>query len=277
MPDKNNREKEEEKSQTKHTRSAVKEAPKEIVQPEPEQNQTQESGDISKREPEDKPSNRHYTRYLDKVLVWAHLKQKSWVVWLPVMLSVVILLITIFQSYVIQRQSDAMDKQVDLMAKQLEVQSVSERPYIYVKAAMMPNLAPNQPLQAVIIISNGGRTPAKDLNFTIEVAANANYVYFLGFPESNAPLAEVLFLAAGGEQSMGNAPADAVTLDNKFFEDVMNGKEYLIIHGKGRYRDFANVEFPFEEYCFAFSPEFKQFVTCQPDIYGASREKEQEK
>lgn len=206
---------------------------------------------------------------IDKILVWFDLKKQLLTVSLPITLSFVILIVTIAQSCIYQRQLDAMNKQVDLMNKQVEIQSLAERPYIVVKSATIPNLVPTQPVNAVITIANRGRTPAQDLNITIEVAATPNTIYALGFPDTGARPADGLFLAAGDEISLENAPADAVTLNADYLSDVLNGKNFLMIHGKGTYKNLADIEFPVDEYCFYFS-RHKQFIQCSPEMYGAN-------
>lgn len=220
------------------------------------------------------PDRPFHSRDVEQFLIWAHLKKHSFAIWLPVVLSTVVLIVIIVQAIIYKRQLNAMDKQVELMRRQLDAQAVSERPYIIIKSAMIPNLVPNQPLSPVVTIANRGRTPAQDLNVTAEIAAQAGYIYVLGFPDAKVRPFIVPFLAAGDETGFEGAPADAVSLDSKFLDDAIDGKEYLIIHGKGSYKNLAGIEYPLDEYCFFYSSTYKQFTPCNPEMYGANRKKE---
>ena len=77
----------------------------------------------------------------------------------------------------------------------------------------------------------------------------------------------IAFFAAGDRVGVGGAPADAATLDAKFFSDAMEGKESLMIHGQGSYEDMTGKEYPIE-YSFGYHPAVKGFVA---DFGGPNR------
>ena len=77
----------------------------------------------------------------------------------------------------------------------------------------------------------------------------------------------VAFLAPGDKVSVQGAPANAATLDTKFFNDAMAGKESFMIHGKGSYEDMTGHEYPIE-YSFGYHPAANGFVA---DFLGPNR------
>ncbi|HYY98969.1 MAG TPA: hypothetical protein VE642_10280 [Pyrinomonadaceae bacterium] len=72
--------------------------------------------------------------------------------------------------------------------------------------------------------------------------------------------------------SLGAAPADVKTLDAKAVAEINSGGELLYIHGTGTYRDMSDKEYPIY-YCFYYSSVYKNWGSCPPEFYGASRKK----
>jgi hypothetical protein len=146
--------------------------------------------------------------------------------------------------------------------------SILDRPYVVIESASIPGLAPNRPLSPVITIANKGRTPAQHLAMSLEIAAKPGFIWVLGFgKDSGRRPVGVAFLAPGDRVSVGGAPADAVTLDSKFFNDAMEGKESIMIHGQGTYEDMAGGEHPIE-YSFGYHAQAKAFIA---DFLGPNR------
>ncbi len=138
--------------------------------------------------------------------------------------------------------------------------SIAERPYVVVESAMLTDLSPNKPINAFITIVNKGRTPAQHVSLSLQIAAKAGTIYWLGFGKDDGrrPV-NIAFLAAGDRVRVQGAPADDITLDAKFFDEAMKGRESLMIHGLGSYEDMAGTEYPME-YAFGYVPSSRAFA-----------------
>ena len=146
--------------------------------------------------------------------------------------------------------------------------SIADRPYVVVEAAYVPDLVPNRPLSPVITIVNKGRTPAQHLAASLEIAAKPGFAWVLGFgKDSGRRPVSVAFLAPGDRVNVQGAPADAVTLETDFFNNIMAGKESFMIHGKGTYDDMTGKEYPIE-YAFGYHAQAHAFMA---DFGGPNR------
>jgi hypothetical protein len=146
--------------------------------------------------------------------------------------------------------------------------SIAERPYVVVESALLTTVAPNEPTSPMITIVNKGRTPAQHISLSLKIAAKPGFVYWLGFGDDDGrhPV-NIASLAAGDRVSVRGAPADEVTLHTKFFNDVMKGKESLMIHGKGIFEDMTGAEYALE-YAFGYHPATNGFIA---DFGGPNR------
>src|SRR6266545_2798288 len=134
-------------------------------------------------------------------------------------------------AYFAGRQWQAVRRQADII-------ETAERPVIVVDSAeIIPRLAPNIPLRARVMFSNAGRTPARNLSITAEIAP-PGFAY-LALPKSTARDISIVLLAAEHHMAIEAAPADALTLDVEMYEKIMDGKTFLLIYGRGQYENLA--------------------------------------
>lgn len=138
--------------------------------------------------------------------------------------------------------------------------SIADRPYVVVESAMLADMSPKVSTNAFITIVNKGRTPARHIMMSLQIAAKPGVIYWLGFEKDDGrrPV-QIAFLAAGDRISVGGAPVDNVTLDTKFLADALEGKESLMIHGQGTYEDMTGTEYGIE-YAFGYAPSANGFV-----------------
>jgi len=176
------------------------------------------------------------------------------------------------QLVAMERQADHAGTQAEVMRETLSetrrIFDLTERPVIVVESANIYNLGPNIPLSPTIVITNKGRTPAQNISVTLQIAAQAGFAYPFGFGDDKrwARPNFISFLAVGDRMLLQGAPADAITIDQDFYNRAVNDtKEFFMIHGKGTYEDLAGREYPIE-YVFRYD---QTIVGFRPD-YGVA-------
>jgi len=162
---------------------------------------------------------------------------------------------------VMKKQAGHAESQVKVMGDTLDetkrIFNLTERPVVIaISAEIEGGIAPNKPLRPKVTFANKGRTAAQHFNVTAEIAAKKGHAWIWGFGDTGIEPSGDMFIPANSDpQTVIGAPANAITIDDAFYNDVCYSREVFIIHGKGSYEDLAGQQYPIK-YAFHFLPEY---------------------
>jgi hypothetical protein len=193
--------------------------------------------------------------------------------WVQIGINTFIALFIFWQAWTYHQQRRLMQRQLTAMKRQLKVMrdtlnetkrifDLTERPIVVVYNATILDFAPDRPLSATILLSNKGRTAAKNVSVFFRIA-KPGYLYGV-YPEGEEYPFELPFLGAGDTESVTDAPANAITINGEMFKSIIDGREGLLVYGRGSYKDMAGRDFILDEFAFSYRPTAKGLT---PDHY----------
>lgn len=169
-------------------------------------------------------------------------------------LSILVLAAIASQALIYHRQREVMERQWQVMDETLKetrrIFDMTERPIIIAWNASLPGFdagyVAGTRVRPTVNFHNKGRTAAQKIKVTTEVAANPSHVYPWGPPKTDVQPQGDYFLGGNDTMSIEAAPAHAVAFEADFAKRILDGKEFLLIHGNGSYEDMAGREWPIE-------------------------------